>query len=671
VFRRLHSFVGFLPILAATLLLAWSMIAAVREKVGHAAPTLDDAYIHYQYARAIAEGHPLRFFEDAPRSSGATSLLWPLLLAPFWLLGLRGADLTWGAWILGFSALAGLAYESQKLTEKLTSRAMGWAAALGVLSFGGLSWCAASGMEVVPFAWAIARSLRLASEWSEVQASERTPSRFRGLVLITFAMALLRPEGQAYALLVALVVLVFPARATLRSRARALIPAAAAIATPLFLFLLTGTAKSSTAEVKLILGNPYYSFVDASVANARLLVGTLLNGEGWTPEFLPKGVAPIALGGLTAILVCGARKKAFVRSALVLAFALGMFIPCTYITFLWNRLRYLWPFAPGFIMGAMCLAHLAGELAARLRARYAALSLVCAGAVIGGLATHFSWVREDVAQSASGIDRQQATLGRWAKANLPRDARIGVNDTGAIAYFSERRTFDIVGLTTPSEARYWVGGAASRVEHYERLLQTAPNRLPNFFIVYPEWMGTEAVLGPALHEAVVTDSSILGGQIMRVYVANYALLGSGEKPWTDVGTVIDNVDVADLESEHDHGYELLFARDGEEVVVDSSAPDGHPVLDGGRTHRTRERFFVNLSAGVASSGVVRVRGDATVSASIYVQGERVADIAFEDSQWIEAPFPIREKLASPHTLIELRTNDGATVDVFHYFFGSK
>ena len=187
-----------------------------------------------------------------------------------------------------------------------------------------------------------------------------------------------------------------------------------------------------------------------------------------------------------------------------------------------------------------------------------------AGGFAGTLAVRLDWVIDDAAQSASGIDRQQVALGRWADANLPRDARIGVNDTGAIAYFGNRKTFDVVGLTTPSEGRYWVAGAGSRLEHYERLRVSSPASLPTHFIVYPEWMSCDAVLGKPLHEAVVTDSTILGGQAMRAYEARYEHLGSGELPWTEHAALSDTLDVADLESEAEHRYELLGARDGEQ-----------------------------------------------------------------------------------------------------------
>src|SRR5262249_13773441 len=80
---RIRPFLAPVPIALAVALVAARAISEVCSKVGHSAAPLDDAYIHFQYARAIAEGHPLRFQAGEPISSGATSLLWPAILAPF------------------------------------------------------------------------------------------------------------------------------------------------------------------------------------------------------------------------------------------------------------------------------------------------------------------------------------------------------------------------------------------------------------------------------------------------------------------------------------------------------------------------------------------------------------------------------------------------------------
>src|SRR5262249_14532234 len=153
----------------------------------------------------------------------------------------------------------------------------------------------------------------------------------------------------------------------------------------------------------------------------------------------------------------------------------------------------------------------------------------------------------------------------------PPGARLGVNDTGAIAYLSGRPTFDVVGLTTEGEARYWVAGAGSRFEHYEKL---PPARRPSHFVVYPQWMACPPVLGRVLTEATVLDQSILGGTTMYVHEARWDLLGSGALPAAPPEglSLADELDVADLESEAAHGYVLGSTWDvDDQVMVDSGS----------------------------------------------------------------------------------------------------
>ncbi len=644
-------------------------IAAVLAKVGHPGATLDDAYIHFQYARAIASGHPLRYEAGAPVTSGATSMLWPLVLAPFWAVGARGEAILWPAWALSFAALGGLAWEASELTRKLAGRAAAVGAGAMTIASGGLVWCAASGMEVVPLAWTLARASRRASEWSEAGDGERTSRRFLELVLLAWAAALFRPEGAITALFVAATLALFPARATWRDRARSLAAAASVAAQPLLLWATTGSPKSSTAIVKLLPGNPYWPqplLFETIADNARYLVKSLLNGEAHAAEFLPQGGATIAMAGLVSIVILAAQNRVRWRGLAVLLIALTMFAPCFYYTFLWNRLRYLWPFWVGWVIGLACLARVIGDLAGAVRPRWRVVTVMLCGAFVGLLASKLDWVIEDVAQSASGIDRQQVTLGKWARENLPPDARIGLNDTGAIAYFGDRETFDVVGLTTAGEAPYWVAGSASRLEHYERMHAADPSTLPTHFIVYPEWMGIDAVLGEPLEEATVTDSTILGGRTMRAYVADWSELGSGENPWTAVaGRTVDALDVADLESERDHAYELLGAREFEEMARSGRSPSGAPVIDGGRRLRTRERFTARLPAGAPVRGIVRLDGRARVQ--VLANGQPVGEIVVDGDDWVEREFTIPAGVATDRTALELRAEGGA-ITTYHYWF---
>src|SRR5262245_8459943 len=164
--ERLRRVLRFVLPIAATSVLAQRAISGILAKLNHPGAALDDAYIHFQYARAFAELHPFRFQAGEPISTGATSFLWPILLAPFYAIGFHDESILWPAWILAFAALGGLAYEAYALAKPLTGSAIALGAGAMVLTFGGHAWCAASGMEVVPFAWLIAFATRLASEWA-------------------------------------------------------------------------------------------------------------------------------------------------------------------------------------------------------------------------------------------------------------------------------------------------------------------------------------------------------------------------------------------------------------------------------------------------------------------------------------------------------------------------
>ena len=189
---------------------------------------------------------------------------------------------------------------------------------------------------------------------------------------------------------------------------------------------------------------------------------------------------------------------------------------------------------------------------------------------------------------------QQVSLAKWAAVALSRDARIGVNDTGAMAYFSNRTTFDVVGLTTSGEARYWTAGPGSRFEHYEHLPR---NQLPTHFVVYPEWFGIPPLLGQELAYRFVRHT-ILGGATMAAYEARYDLLHSGDFPISAPRgnpNVEDVLDVADLEDEAAHGYRLFDATAQTNIVV-----AGGDRADGGRSYRRRDEFTLSTSHRTAS-----------------------------------------------------------------------
>jgi hypothetical protein len=283
-----------------------------------------------------------------------------------------------------------------------------------------------------------------------------------------------------------------------------------------------------------------------------------------------------------------------------------------------------------------------------------------------GLASKLPDTIDDLAESARAISEQQVWLARWARDALPTDAVLGVNDAGALAYFSERRTFDLVGLTTAGEAEHWRAGAGSRFEHYEHL---GAERLPTHFIVYPEWLGADLLLGPLLQQRYV-ESTILGGPLMRVHQADYRFLGSAALPTIAQLTslqsapllhVVDELDVADLDSERAHDYLVLpsSALDDRIFITDQQA-------DGGRSSRTHERF--RLRFGEDCALMVRIHSDSPVELLVQVgMAPAFALTTPGGASWTEPMLRLPAELCGLEQLIRVTSRDDQPFSALHYW----
>lgn len=675
------------PALIATSVIGTVAVRAILARAGEPAAPLDDAFIHLQYARRLAEGHFFSYVPGEGYSSGATSLLWPLLLAPFHLIGLRGLSLLYVTWIFGALAHAALAVETYRVARRLAGPAAAAGAGAMCSLFGAFTWFAWSGMETVPLAWILMRTARVAGAFCEPEraASSQAASTPIHLIALGIAAPLIRPEGAIASLIAAAALALSPRTPTLRGRLPALAPLAGPLIIPMLHLAFAGHAASSTATVKWMIGNPYYkasSIWYATAANARLLLTNLIDGGDWTAVFLPERASIPILLGAALLPIAAIRRRVPLHAVFVAMVALGALIPCTYLSFLWNRLRYIWPFSPAWFVLVACFAREAGDLARRFGPRLTFVTPLLMGGFAGALALKLPWTVQDLAQSASAISRQQVALGRWAAEHLPAGARIGVNDTGAIAYFGERRTFDVVGLTTEGEARYWIAGAGSRFEHYEKLPR---ERLPTHFMVYPHWMACAPVLGAELTRATVTDQSILGGVTMVAHEARWDLLGSGALPIAPPAglALTDEIDIADIESERAHAFDLTGASDGDCQAI-LAAPEENDdgtvtraaMAEGGRLHRTADRFAARIPAGKRARLVMRLGVSEPLTVAVSIAGKQIGTLELDDppGPWTERdielpasasadPVPIEVRLVAP----EKTADERPTFHSFHYW----
>jgi hypothetical protein len=645
-------------VLAAAVPAGLAIQAVLGANGGAPAVPLDDSYIHFQFARSFANGHPFVYSPGAAPVPGATSLLWPLLLAVPQLFGVRGLALIPWAWAFGFIALGLLAYETARAAERVTSDGIAWIAGVLVLAFSANTWFAASGMEVVPLAWLLTRCVRRAAEWLDGDR-ERCAEL---LVLAALAPAM-RPEGALGSLLVAAVLF-----AGGRGRNRLLGAAAlGSIALPPLVYLLfTGHATQTTTLVKWLPFSPYLSFAglcEIVLSNVRLLLATLLDGQLWSAAYIPEHSRFVAWLALPALIFAGQARQANARAWLLVGLGLGIFIPTTYDSFLWNRLRYLWPFAAPWLIGLVALSDQLGELAALWRPKLGWLryALVASASLI--LCSKFPFALADLADSAHAISSQHVELGEWAAQHLDPEARIGVNDTGAIAYFSGHPIFDIVGLTTLGEARYWAAGAGSRFEHYERLPRSA---LPTQFFVYPNWFGIPQLLGPCFQQRTVY-ATILGGETMVACTAAYWSLGTGEAAaapefWNRAP--LDRVDVADLESERAHDYAVGPATQMDDVVLSDGV-----ITDGARRNRHHDSFWVNVAPGARF--VARLGADEPVSVGVRVAGRLLDRWLISNRSFDEHSTTLPHDLAAGPAGVVVGAETGAFTALHYWVYDAR
>jgi hypothetical protein len=633
-------------------LMWWAGSVVTGASGGSLGAPLDDSYIHFQFARSLARFEPLAYTPGLPPVPGATSLLWPALLAPALWLGASGTGLVGVCYCLGFAALFGQAREVLLAARRFLSWPAAFAAGLLVLAFSANTWFAASGMEVVPLGLLLLRSARRAAEYIE---GSRGLAHERELWGLAVASVLMRPEGVLSVLMVALAF----AWGKRKQRWHAAAALGLALLPALVNWLCTGSAAHTTTLAKWLPTNPYYQgfLARAIVGNLQIFAGTLLDGRDWSWTFIPEGYRTLALGCLPALVATAELRRARAHGLLLCLVGLGMLIPTTYETFLVNRLRYLWPFAGPWLLGLAAMGELLSSPLRHLAPRLMALGTLLPAAAALGFVRLFPVSLADLGQSAAAIGAQQVSLGRWAQQNLPADAKLGVNDAGAIAFYSGRQTFDVVGLTTRGEARYWVAGAGSRFEHYERLPRA---ELPSHFIVYPEWFALPDLLGECLTERTVYGATILGGPRMVACRADYARLGSGAKPTSDVATrrLLDELDIADLESEAAHGYVLGVTSSVSNLVSGDAW-----LSDGGRAQRLRDEASLRIEpAGVL---IVRLSSDAPTELELELAGQAPLRARVEAGSLREVSFTLPAGVAAGPARFALRSQ--TPISTFHYW----
>jgi len=538
--------------------LALGLLALTADRFtgGQGGVPLDDAWIHFQFARNLARGDGLSFNPGQP-TSGSTAPLWTLLLAGVYCVG--GRFPLAGQLLSGACFLAALV-ATYVLGKRLTGRRWaGWLAGAVVAANGRFVWAGLSALETPLFA-----VLSLAA--IAAYLGDRAAGRYRLCTSALFGLAALsRPEGYLlFALALADAVLQIAHQQISKSANRrsqiangkrrvangeSQIPQHATRNTEHASRFTFHVSRFTFHALRLtlpfsVLVLPYLLF---SLKTSGHLLPNTYHAKAvidFRPDldFLSLAARYLVLDNplLLPFYVLGLGIL-FRRARLLSLWSAGLPLIYAFLhAVLYQHGRYLIPLIPcNALIGVVGLVE-ARRYVPRLRTLTPTLSLGGRGSippsltgrgrgrvglalicllVVAGTAWRLPTMAGLYAWNVDNVNRMHVALGHWVAENTPPDALLALNDIGAITYISERPVVDLAGLVTPE-----VVPLLRAPDRDARLADFIAAQGVQYVIIFPTWFPGLAARSDVLepvHQVTLERNTIAGGQTMIVYEAHW------------------------------------------------------------------------------------------------------------------------------------------------------
>lgn len=665
-FRRILP-LGY-PLVAAAAILVVARVfygEMLRQTGGEWSAPLDDVFIHFDYARSTARGHPFEWSEGNGYSSGNTSLTYPFVLAFGYWIGFRGASLMQWAALIACCSLLAFFIASAYLALQLPRPAR-WILPIAVLSLGALDWTLLSGMEVSFFlaTWGVALVL------TAQHASSPDPRRLSWVLGLAGILVVgTRPEGAASLAVLGITAgwLVYRSRRSLReaiaTTARAGSPAIGLLAVQTLVNrALTGEAAPNGAIVKLAVNNPFMTREEKwndYFFNLRYCLDR--NIEHHFSDVTPYGWIPVILA-LVALTSKRTRASAVVLLASTVSFIL---LVAMNGQVRWQNERYTMP-AVAWLLLAAGLG--LGVLVTRGGNRLVHwITWPVRAALAIGLVALFArhqapnmidqvWF---FGRACRNIRDQHLRAGQLLRKLNPSPRRVAVGDAGALMYASDLPGLDIIGLGGFHKlpfARASVHGLGATVELIERM---SPADRPDVLAVYPGWWAELPLwFGRQIASVRVEGNVICGGEEKAIYRTDWHLLETGAHPATIAAdeSITDELDVGDLVSEGSHDYTFQGPRTGfvqMRILADPVVPS-RDVFDAGRVLLPdhAEGFVLRAAAsGRQSRIIVRTAPSGAGQVEVTVNGSPAGVLEIEPHDgWKELSVPMPTRFAQTDSL---------------------
>ncbi|MFP4466606.1 MAG: hypothetical protein ACLFP1_06125 [Candidatus Goldiibacteriota bacterium] len=633
---------------------------------------LDDAFIYFQYAKNTAQGNFFEYVKGEGYSSGATSFLYVFMLVPFALF-LKGGALIIAAYIIAGTALFFTGYFVYLAAKQLTGSGFwGFAAGLFFVTNGNILWGYFSGMEIAVFTALIVISFYY------LMQEGRTKHQIVSLSLL----ALARPEGFGLALILAGLKLINRLFDKKTPVLRFLMPVAAGFSYFLVNFIFTGDFMPNTMRAKSNFSLYYFSYTDMIAQGWGLyfdFLKKIFNG-GELHYFLPLSFFIFCIGLLPGAAKEARAKKAGPYITGFFWFFLGVMSTVFSSFATVHNYRYTMPFtvifAVFFVCGLSALASLLkfgskneGKIFSRALVSFFLLFNIF---TVAANAVNFG-------RDCRDINSQSIAAGRWLKENIKEDALIAINDAGAIAYYSEKRVFDLVGLVTNGQAEVFQNGRPGVFEKIEKVK-------PDYFMIHIGWFNYEpyTLLGSRLVEFNIKREPpyyVVGSPEVCVPL-DETLLGSGNniiiKELIKGYRLKGRLDVCSLQSEEEKDYRIWvkYVSEYPGVVMNENAygPENTPVLDAGRITSGGEEFTAdNLEKGKPLRIIRRTFNAPQNKIAVFIDGKKTGVWETpETKEFYEYAFDIpAEFIKNEQVRVRLEVESRNRYNTYHYWFAQK
>jgi len=494
---RKQTTIGLVAITLLTfLLLSLFLMTELRWTEGELGVPLDDAWIHYQFARNISQGQGFSFNPGEP-TPGSTAPLWTLLLAG---LATVTEQMVVGSIMLSALFLVLTVLLTFGLTSHLSdSRGFGLLAALGVALTGRLLWAGLAGMETTAFA-----AVSVTAVWLYAKRGLGPAS-----ALLFGLASQLRPEGHVLFLLALLDTGWVFLREARRSHKKRLdwLALARQFGFPLLIYLVV--ALPYTLFGLATTGKPFPNTFYAKAGTEHFFSFRTLQESirlHWQDNYL------------AFLLLIPGIIPTWRRCRLIVAWLFMLLILTAFtVDFIWHHGRYTLPLAPFVVItavlgGQWILQHLPARSRPWVGAIIVILFVIMAAVRLPLWATYLG-------QNSREILLMDVAMGNWLAQNTPPDALIAVDDIGAIGYLSGREIFDLNGLISPE---MW---PVIRDEPQGYLKNEAATRIlssvqADYLAIFPLWhweLANNSQVAKPITRFQVDSRTIIGDQEAVVY----------------------------------------------------------------------------------------------------------------------------------------------------------